>query len=157
MKHQKYSHFLYFAFVAVILAGIGFSCSKSSGGASSGNSGTGSDSILLNIGNNIILPGYQALATGVNSLDSAIRDFNSGPDPAKLANVQVIFKNAYIAWQSASQYDYFGPAYTAQPVLSAINIFPTRADLIDSNIVANDDNVNSFANTAAKGFPALDY
>ncbi len=152
---KRYS-FLPAVFLIVIITGITFSCSKS--GTSGGSGPTdGKDSVLLNIGNNIILPAYEALAADVNSLDSAISDFNSSPNATKLSNTQILFKNAYTAWQSASEYNYFGPASTAQPVLSSINIFPTSTTIIDSNIKIGNTNVNAFANTAAKGFPALDY
>lgn len=141
-----------------LLTGISFSCSKSGGGSgATTNTGTTKDSVLLNIGNNIILSAYQSLGAEVNSLDSAITDFNAGPNSTKLASVQALFKTAYTAWESVSAYNYFGPAYTAQPNLAGINIFPTTTALIDSNIKVNDDNVTAFANTAAKGFPALDY
>ncbi len=53
--------------------------------------GTGTDSILVNIGTNVILPGYQSLAGAVNSLDSAITDFNTSPNNTKLSNVQSLF------------------------------------------------------------------
>jgi predicted lipoprotein len=148
----------FFVFATCLGFSVNFSCNKSGGSSSAGiNSSTGKDTILQNIGNNIILPSYQALVLAVNSLDSAIGDFNSSPNSAKLANLQILFKSAYIAWESASEYDYFGPASDAQPSLNGINIFPTTTTLIDSNISANNDNVNTFANTAAKGFPALDY
>jgi predicted lipoprotein len=148
---------LFIAGVTAVVLSVNFSCSKS-GGAGNGNSGgSGSDSILVNIGNNIILPGYQGLAISVNSLDSSITDFNTGPNSTKFTNVQTLFKAAYVAWQSASEYDYFGPAADAQPTLAGINVFPTNATLIESNVSAGDNNVSTFANTAAKGFPALDY
>src|ERR1700750_288313 len=66
---------------AVLLLGIAISCSKS-GNNSSPDPGSGSgqdNTILLNLGNNIILPAYQTLSTAVNSLDSAIADFNTSP------------------------------------------------------------------------------
>jgi predicted lipoprotein len=151
---------LFAAAAAAILTGMVFSCSKSGGGSNSGTTtgnGSGKDSILLNIGNNIILSAYQSLSVSVNSLDSAITDFNASPNSTKLSNVQSLFKSAYIAWESVSEYNYFGPASTTQPVLSGINIFPTSTTQIDANISTNNNNVNTFANTAAKGFPALDY
>jgi uncharacterized protein len=135
-----------------ILSVIGFSCKKSS------VPGNGSqDPVLLNIGDNIILPGYLSLQTAVNSLDTAINDFTASPDSAKLSNVRIDFKIAYTAWQSVSEYNYFGPASDATPTLATLNVFPTSATTIENNITSNNDNVNTFANTAAKGFPALDY
>ncbi len=153
---MKCNSLLLVSFVMIVIAGIGFSCSKSGNSGGSGPT-NGKDSVLLNIGNNIILPAYQNLAVEVNLLDSAISDFNAGANGTKLSNTQNLFKNAYIAWQSVSEYNYFGPASTAQPVLSSVNIFPTSTTTIDSNISVNNDDVNTFANTAAKGFPALDY
>jgi uncharacterized protein len=153
---MKLNSLLLAAVAMIVIAGIDFSCSKSDGSPGTGNN-NGKDSILLNIGNNIILPAYLNLSADVNSLDSSIIDFNAGPNATKLSSVQGLFKNAYLAWHAVSPYNYFGPAYTAQPVLSAINIFPTSVTTIDSNIHVDNDNLNTFANTAAKGFPALDY
>ena len=157
---MKRSTRLFAASAAAILTGMVFSCNKSGGASNSGTTtgnSSGKDSILLNIGNNIILPAYQSLSVSVNSLDSAIGDFSTSPNSTKLSNVQNLFKSAYIAWESVTEYNYFGPASTAQPVLPGINIFPTSTTTIENNISTNNDNVNTFANTAAKGFPALDY
>ena len=93
---------LFLAGAAIIILSV--NCSKSGSKAGSGTTTAGnSDSILLNLGNNIILPSYQALATAVNALDSSIGDFYTSPNTTKLTNVQALFKNAYIAWQSASE------------------------------------------------------
>jgi predicted lipoprotein len=145
-----------FAVAATTVAAIGFSCSKS-GGNPGTTTGNGQDTILANLGNNIILPGYKQLNGAVNSLDSAIADFHAQPGAAKLAVVQALFKTAYLAWEGVSAFNYFGPASTAQPVLTSLNVFPTSTTQIESNISSGSTNVNTFANTAAKGFPALDY
>ncbi|XZF14133.1 imelysin family protein [Chitinophagaceae bacterium MMS25-I14] len=138
-----------------ILWSVNSSCNKKDSGGSTGSGGT--DSVLINIGNNIIIPAYQSLNTSVNTLDAAITDFNNSPDASKLANVQALFKTAYIAWQSVSEYNAFGPAMNSQPTLAALNLFPASASKIDTNIVTGSYNVNVFSNSAAKGFPALDY
>jgi uncharacterized protein len=146
----------FFVGIATLL-GVAFSCSKS-GSKSGGTTTTGnSDSVLVTIGNQIILPAYQHLALAANALDSAIIDFQGGPTATKLANVQALFKTAYLDWEAASAFDYFGPASTAQPVLATINVFPTNSNLIDSNVRVGNNNIMSFANTAARGYPALDY
>jgi len=137
-----------------ILLLLNFSCSKGSPGSTTPVT---KDSILLNIGNNIIIPAYQSLAIAVNSLDSSISDFNASPNSTKLSNVQALFTTAYTDWQSVSQYNYFGPAADVEPTLNSLNIFPTNIDTINNNITVNNDNVNAVANTDAKGFPALDY
>lgn len=133
----------------------GFGCSKSKSPAASGND-PGNTS-LANIGNNIILPAYANLNVSVNSLDSAIADFNGGPTADKLSAIQNLFKKAYLNWEAVSAYDGFGPAYSGQPVLSGLNLFPTNTVTVESNISSGNNNVNAFANAAAKGFPALDY
>ena len=146
--------YLIFIFSTALLA----ACGKSGASGSGGTTPTGNnDSVLVNIGANIILPAYQGLASAVNALDSAIGDFNAAPTAGKLTNVQSLFKTAYVDWEAASEFDYFGPASTAQPVLATLNIFPASTKLIDSNISVNNDNINTFANTVAKGFPALDF
>src|SRR5579864_6875223 len=84
--------FLFPPFAAALLLGISFSCSKSGGSGSGNGNGTGpttaKDSILANIGNHIILPAYAMLNASVNSLDSAIADFNAGPSGTKLSAVR---------------------------------------------------------------------
>jgi len=144
---------VFFLGTVILLGAINFSCSKA---VINNNSGV-TDTVLLNIGNNIILPSYDSLAIAADSLDSAVVDFNANPTAAKLSNVQALFITAYTAWQSASPYDHLGPASVAQPPLSSINIFPVTTTQVDNDISQNNDNVNSFANTTAKGFPALDY
>ena len=149
-----------FFFGAVALSVIIFSCKKSSAPAVNNNNSVAKDSILVNIGNNIILPSYQAYLVAVNSLDSSIIDFNQGPNSTKLSNVQVLFKNAYITWQSVSEYNGLGPASINIPPFTGLNLFPVNTTLVDNNISAIGSttiNINSFANQAAKGFPALDY
>src|ERR1700761_4025993 len=144
--------------IALLAVLINFSCSKNSGGGGSGGGGaTAQDSVLLNIGNNIILTNYATLQTAANALDASIAVFNAAPDANGLATVQSKFKDAYMAWQGVSAFDGIGPAYSAQPVLSGLNLFPATTARIDSNISAGNTNVNTFANATAKGFPALDY
>ncbi|HEY6899905.1 MAG TPA: imelysin family protein [Puia sp.] len=142
---------------AVLVSGVLYSCSKSGGGGSNPGGSNDKDSILANIGNNIILPAYVSFSASVNSLDSAILDFNAGPTSTKLTAVQSLFKTAYVNWQYTSAYNYFGPASTNQPLLSSCNLFPASARTIDSNIFIASYNINGFTNVAAKGFPAADY
>jgi predicted lipoprotein len=143
--------------IVLLLLAAAFSCTKSGGNAGGSTSNSDQDTILVNIGNNIILPAYQALFTAVYSLDSAVTDFNGAPTSTRLSNVQALFKTAYIDWTAVSAYNYFGPAADAQPVLSSLNVFPASTTQIEANVSAGNTNVNTFSNTAAKGFPALDY
>jgi predicted lipoprotein len=155
---MKRSVFVLSGSAAALLLAVNFSCSKSggSGGSNTGTS-TGKDSVLANLGNNIILPAITSLNVSVNSLDSAVVDFNAGPSGTKLSAVQSLFKAAYVNWESVSEYDGFGPATTSQPTLANLNLFPTNATTIESNVSTGNNNINAFANASAKGFPALDY
>ena len=76
MRHST----IIFTSAAALLLGISISCSKSGNKAGTTTTTTNGDSILVNIGNNIILPAYQTLAAAANSLDSAIGDFNLKPE-----------------------------------------------------------------------------
>jgi predicted lipoprotein len=145
--------------ICFLAAGILYACSKSGskGGGGGGTTPTGGDEALTNIGNNIILLAYASLNGSVNSLDSAIIDFNAGPTADKLTALQNFFKKAYVNWEAVSSYNYFGPASSNQPVLSGLNLFPTNTVTIESNISSGSNNVNAFTNASAKGFPALDY
>ncbi len=138
----------------VVLLIANFSCKKKS---SSPVASSGPDSTLINIGNNIILPSYTALGNAVNAMDAAITDFNASPDASKLANVQTLFKTAYLAWQSASEYNGFGPAMNNQPTLAGLNLFPATTSRIDSNVVSGNYDLKVLSNATAKGFPAMDY
>ncbi|MEP6748821.1 MAG: imelysin family protein [Bacteroidota bacterium] len=156
---MKRNFFFLLTGAIVLLLSVNFACSKHNDNTSGGGGGStsGKDSVLLNIGNNIILPGYQSFAAVTVSLDSAVTDFNASPNSTKLANVQSLFKAAYTAWQLVSGYNTFGPASTISPALAGLNLFPVNATKIDSNIVSNNNNVNAFTNATAKGFPAIDY
>jgi uncharacterized protein len=149
---MKHINLLFFICAFGIL--FNFSCGKKDTTGGGNNNSTGKDSILINIGSNVVIPNYQSLATAVNALDAAIADFNQSPDNTKLSNLQALFKTAYIAFESSSEFE-FGP--DDQKSLSALNLFPVTTARIDSNIIANNNNLDAFANKSAKGFPALDY
>src|ERR1700733_11458485 len=104
---MKYRIIFFSVAVTMTLSLLNVSCSKDSGG---NNTPPAKDTVLVNMGNNIIIPGYQSLASAVNALDASIADFNAAPNSTKLSNLQVLFKAAYTAWQSVSEYNYFGPA-----------------------------------------------
>ncbi|MEE9438436.1 MAG: imelysin family protein [Saprospiraceae bacterium] len=115
-----------------------------------------SDSALVNISDNIILPRYNKLLADVTLLQEAINAIPlSGITDAELFTMKSYFTDAYLSWQSTTSFIYFGPA--DDHVLIALNSFPTNANKIIINIEENDFNLESGANTDAIGFPALDY
>lgn len=111
--------------------------------------------MLTNIGNNIVIPNYQAFHIQADKLDSAIADFNAAPDLTKLTNLQAIFKNAYRSWQSCTVFE-LGPAADAFLNLN-LNTFPTSVTDINSNIASGTYDLNAASNYDAKGFPGIDY
>jgi predicted lipoprotein len=113
--------------------------------------------MFTNIGNNIIIPNYQALKIAVDKLDSATTAFNSNPDNTNLANLQNLYTDTYRTWQKCSVFE-FGPAET-EYLRNNVNIFPTDTVQINSNIASapGSFDLNSIANWKAKGLPGLDY
>ena len=111
--------------------------------------------MLANIGNNIIVPEYAAMAENVNDLQIAANTFTVNPAQNTLEALQNEFKEAYLQWQRVSVYE-FGPA--EQVVLrSNMNIFPTDTAKIENNITSGSYDLGTASNLTAKGFPALDY
>lgn len=111
--------------------------------------------VNTNIGNNLIIPAYEALLTKVNSLETTTADFIQEPDITKLQAVQDALKSAWISWQDASLY-LLGPGESAG-LRSALATYPTSDSKIETNIGAGNYILGSIDNQSAVGFPALDY
>lgn len=140
--------------VAVVL----FSCSKSGSNDNTPAppvSGS-SDSVLVHLGTDVILPSYQQLATATAAEDVAITAFTTAPSAATLSAAQAAFKTAYTAWAGCSEFE-FGPAADLFLTTHFTNSFPTDTVTIKSNISGTTYAIDGLANYAAQGFPALDY
>jgi len=156
MKHQHL-----FTTVIAGLLGTGallLSCSKSDNSTSGPGDppATTSDTVLVNLGTNIILPSYQRLATSTATLDAAATAFTAGASSATLSTVQAAFKDAYKAWAACSEFE-FGPAADRFLSTHFTNSFPTDTAIIKSNVGGASYSIDGLANFAAQGFPALDY
>lgn len=145
---------LYIAFGFVLSLG---SCSKS-GNDTTVNppAGNSADSLLTNLGTNIILPSYQQLTVTTAALDAAVITFNSAPAMATLTDVQNKFKNAYTSWTACSEFE-FGPAEDIFLTTHFTNSFPADTTIIINNINGAAYAIDGLGNFAAQGFPALDY
>jgi predicted lipoprotein len=130
-------------------------CSKS-GGKSDNTSGNGPDSVLVNLGKNIILPSYQQLAATTATLDAAVAAFTLDPTPETLGSAQSAFKEAYFSWAACSEFE-FGPAADQYMTTHFTNAFPTDTVLIKANAGGSAYTLDGVGNFAAQGFPALDY
>lgn len=112
--------------------------------------------LVVNAGNNIIIPNFQSLSTAADALDASIIAFNAAPTSLALTTAQEKFKLAYSAWEHCAAFN-FGPAQTAL-LDKNLNIFPTNDEKIDANIASTTTiDLNNLSNLDAKGLPALDY
>jgi uncharacterized protein len=111
--------------------------------------------MLENIGKNIIVPNYTLLKSSVDALETSLMNFYDQPNIDKLAVAQQKFKDAYLKWQDCSIYE-FGPA-DERILRTTVNSFPTRPDVIESNISSGTYNLGAASNLVAKGFPSIDY
>lgn len=113
------------------------------------------EAMLTNYADNLIVPSYQRFSQVSGEMTAAIDVFAANPSSATLTIARDKYKDAYLAWEQVSAFD-FGPAYD-QLLLSNVNIFPTNTSQIESNVSSGNYDLQATINLAAKGFPALDY
>ncbi|WP_161889297.1 imelysin family protein [Pontibacter russatus] len=111
--------------------------------------------MLANYADNLIVPGYEALVAKAAAMEAAVAAFAAEPSAATLAAARGAYQEAYKSWQQVSIYE-FGPA-DEQMLRNNLNIYPTAASEIESNITSGSYDLQAAANLDAKGFPALDY
>lgn len=113
------------------------------------------EEMLVNYGENIILPAYQQLNTETTELSEAINQFTANPTTQTLENARTNFKEVYLAWQDVSTF-HFGPA-EEQMLRTNLNTYPTDTAQIQNNIASGSYNFDISVNGPAKGLPAVDY
>lgn len=111
--------------------------------------------MLVNWADNIIMPSYSDFQTSLTILKLAVDDFTDAPNQNGLDALRGSWSAAYLSWQRVSMFE-IGPAETADYRLN-MNIYPTDANLIESNIDNGLYNLALSSNRVAKGFPAMDY
>lgn len=143
-------------FIAVaILSGIVIFISCSSNTGSDGEPDFDRSAMLQNYSSNIIIPAYEALRDSVNNLDASANAFSETPTTENLQNLQDDLKQARLAWQDASIFQ-FGPA-EMQVLRTYVNTYPTDTEQIQSNIESGNYNLGSIDNQDATGLPAIGY
>ncbi|MGC6479587.1 MAG: imelysin family protein [Flavobacteriaceae bacterium] len=147
---------------AVVVLFGGLLCSCSTPDDSSDTSGSAQNSVdfdraemLAHWADNIILPAYADFSLQLDQLETAADAFVDTPDIIQLAQLQEKWAMAYETWQKVSMFE-IGPAETLNYRLQ-MNIYPVDRELIQSNILADNYNLELPSNRVAKGFPALDY
>ena len=124
-------------------------------------SGVGSEvnfdqqAMLANIGENIIIPAYAHYHEEISTLREAVNNFAIDPTEEKLENARQAFKEAYMAWQGVTLFE-FGPAEAVAFRMNN-NAFPTNITKIENSISSNSWDLQSFTSVNQKGLPALDY
>jgi predicted lipoprotein len=112
-------------------------------------------SLLSNVGNNIILPSYQKLASETTDLDLAAVDFTNNPTVGNLSLLRNALQGTWITWQSASLFE-FGPADTEE-LRTYMNNFPVFVTRLNDAISSGSYDLQTETYSYARGFPALDY
>lgn len=111
--------------------------------------------MIYNLSERLILPGYGILETQVSNLKSAAQTFTDSPSKASLIEAQNALKLAWLSWQRAAPY-MFGPSESVT-LRKALNTYPTDVDKINANIASGNYILGALDNAAAVGFPAIDY
>jgi predicted lipoprotein len=102
----------------------------------------------------LIAPAYDRLAEHTDALQRATDRLATDPTPERLADARTALRQARLAWQDASLFD-FGPA-EGVALRSGLNTYPADTTRIRANIASGSYALGSIADRAAGGFPALD-
>ena len=111
--------------------------------------------MLQNLSSVVILPAYNNLKLVAEGYAGLYDAFVANPDPSTLMDMRNGLKNLWLAWVSASSFE-FGPAQNVV-LRSAVNTFPADETQIESNITAMSWDLQQAVNIDARGLPALDY
>lgn len=103
----------------------------------------------------VIVPAYEASSTASAQLATSAFDFAAAPSGEMLGALRSDFQAAYLSWQALSPF-LMGRAEEINLRLRA-NTYPADTELIEQNIIAADFDLELPNQTAAQGFPALDY
>ncbi len=111
--------------------------------------------LLTNMSDALVIPTYSAMVVKCDSLVMAVNSFTTSPNESQLQQLRGVFSRTYMQYQTASIFG-FGPAEDLN-VRTNCNVFPTDTIKINNNIVKGTWNLDAATNTAAKGFPAIEF
>ncbi len=115
--------------------------------------------MLTNMADNLIVPAYQNFSSQCDNFVTTITAFSDNPSSSNLTAVQNQFKTTYKAYLHVEPYD-FGPANGTVMLINAVNYWPTKPNLIKTELAASTPVSNDYVNglgAEKKGFPALGY
>jgi predicted lipoprotein len=150
MKTNK--KYLLFLFLSTFL--LSFSCKKKETEEGSTSSFSKTE-LLSNLGDNIILPGYNSLKLNIEDFESKHNSFINAKTEENFDSLKASWKRTYIQWNKVSIFN-FGPAmdYGLQ---AAIGTFPTDTSKMLDNISSGSYNLSTSSNIDAIGIPAFDF
>lgn len=145
---------------SILLAGIGIcvlSC-KSKDDKTSSLVQADRKPLVENLGDNVILPRYEALNIAINNFDAEAQSFAASPSLSGLDALRIKFFDAYKKWEYTAPFN-FGPASASTVMLQTenINVFPSDTALIRTKIAQGITAIPSTSSTTYSGFPAIDY
>lgn len=111
--------------------------------------------LVVNLADNVIIPAYAQFKTSLDSLNTALSNFNASFNSADFQSLKQKYSAAYKHYQLISPNE-FGPAESVV-VRMNFNVFPTDTKQVNLNIKNGGYDLGSVINLDAKGFPALDY
>ena len=146
---KRYTPFL---FLSILL--FSFSCNKKDKEDENGSTFSKTE-LLTNLGDNIILPGYNNLKLNIEDFESKHNAFLNAKTAISFDSLKSSWKRTYIQWNKVSIFN-FGPAVDFG-LQAALGTFPTDTSKILSNISNGSYTLSSASNTETIGIPAFDF
>lgn len=145
----------YLLILLVLFAGIIDSCKKDKDKEKEENKFERSE-MLKNYAENLIIPAFKDLKSGITELKAATETFTGSVNEANLKALQDKWANAYTLWQFANAYNFgpAGPKGLNRSLTEEIATYPASGTKIE-NAVSN-PNFTDF-NRDARGFLAIEY
>jgi hypothetical protein len=112
--------------------------------------------MLTNWADNIIVPAYTDFQSKLESLQVATTNFTASQSQEDLIELRSQYVSAYKTWQYVMMFSSLGKANELN-INRWVNVYPTKKDLIESNIVSNNTDLTLSSTNTQQGFPALDY
>jgi uncharacterized protein len=112
--------------------------------------------MLTNWADNIIVPAYTDFQSKLESLQIATTNFTASQSQEDLTELRSKYVSAYKTWQYVMMFSSLGKADEIN-INRWVNIYPTKNDIIESNIATNTTDLTLSSTNTQQGFPALDY
>lgn len=149
MKFLKFS--LLFAFLTVAIT----ACSSDSDNPEETDDTFDRGAMLANWADNIIIPAYTSFNSKVIEMETATIAFNQAPTVENLQSLRMVWKEAYISFQSVSMFE-IGKAEELR-FRNRLNVYPANVAQIEDFIATGNYDFALPSTIDKQGFPAMDY